>query len=98
SFLSHAGDRCLPTCSTCRYWSGVWAHAGERKLNLIQNLERIRSFRARFPRSAVVTSSLGEALPDLLTKLYSDCQSFAESEIGALLKRFDEVTANRVEL
>jgi hypothetical protein len=76
----------------------VWGHEAERKLNLSQNIERIRSFRARFPRSAIVTSSLGEALPDLLTKLYSDCQSFAESEISSLLEKFEEVTDSRVDV
>jgi hypothetical protein len=98
SFLSHSGDRCSPSCLTCRYWTGVWGHEAERKLNLSQNIERIRSFRARFPRSAIVTSSLGEALPDLLTKLYSDCQSFAESEISSLLEKFEEVTDSRVDV
>jgi hypothetical protein len=30
-----------------------------------------------------------EALPGLLTKLYSDCQTFAETEIKSLLEKFD---------
>jgi hypothetical protein len=37
--------------------------------------------------------ALTSALPDLLTKLYSDCQTFAENEIGQLLQKFDAVSA-----
>jgi hypothetical protein len=33
-----------------------------------------------------------ETLPALLTKVYSDCQSFAESEITSLLERFDQIS------
>jgi hypothetical protein len=40
-------------------------------------------------------SLLSDALPSLLTKLYSDCQDFAEKEIGALLKRYEEIEADR---
>jgi hypothetical protein len=41
-----------------------------------------------------MTSLLSEGLPSLLTKLYSDCQDFAEKEIGSLLKRYEEIEAN----
>jgi hypothetical protein len=40
-------------------------------------------------------SLLSDALPGLLTKLYSDCQDFAEKEIGALLKRYEEIETGR---
>jgi hypothetical protein len=30
-------------------------------------------------------------LPELLTKLYSDCQGFAEAEIKSLLEKLDDL-------
>ena len=95
SFLSHDGSRCAPSCRTCSYWVTIWPAEYERKSNLQTTTERIRSFRAQFPQSERMISLLSEALPTLLTKLYSDCQDFAEKEIGALLKRFEEIEAAR---
>jgi len=31
-----------------------------------------------------------DILPEFLTKLYSDCQSFAETEIKSLMTKFEE--------
>ncbi len=90
SFLSHSGERCTGPCQTCAYWRGVWPDDATRALRLTENRDRIRSFRSQFPESERVMASLSSALPDLLAKLYSDCQSFAEREIGVLLERFGD--------
>jgi hypothetical protein len=88
SFLSHDGARCEASCRTCRYWETVWAGDVERRQILSENLSRIRVFRNRFGEFQAVHSALIETLPTLLTKLYSDCQIFAEKEIKSLLERF----------
>ncbi|HXX19467.1 MAG TPA: hypothetical protein VEJ46_08695 [Candidatus Acidoferrum sp.] len=90
SFLSHDCTRCADTCLTCGYWSRVWGNAVERRERLKENLERIRSFRHEFPDFEDLLPSLTQRLPGLLTKLYSDCQTFAETEIRSLLERFEE--------
>jgi|SRR5690242_11676210 hypothetical protein len=92
SFLSHDGTRCATLCLTCRYWRSIWNNDGERRLRLDQNLEGIRAFRSAFPEFQQVLPSTMETLPALLTKVYSDCQSFAESEITSLLERFDQIS------
>ena len=89
SFLSHDGTRCVVSCLTCRYWRNVWENDEERRQRLSQNLLRIRSFRAKFPEFERALPSLAETLPALLTKLYSDCQTFAETEIKSLLARLN---------
>ena len=89
SFLSHDGTHCAASCLGCRYWKGIWEDEGERKLRLSGNLQRIRSFRAAFPEFQQIIPSLAESLPALLTKLYSDCQIFAETEIKTLLETFE---------
>jgi hypothetical protein len=88
SFLSHEGSRCAPSCLTCRYWESVWKDETERRARLTESLERVRSFRRVFPEFEQVLPSLAETLPALLTKLYSDCQTFAETEIKSLLESF----------
>lgn len=89
SFLSHNGTRCVAVCRTCRYWERVWEDRAERELRLNENLQRIRSFRSAFVEFDQVLPSLMETQPELLTKLYSDCQSFAETEIKSILERID---------
>ena len=96
SFLSHDGTRCTAPCPTCLYWKGVWEDDPERVLRLSENLERIRSFRSAFPEFQRVLPSLMETLPALLTKVYSDCQSFAETEIKSLLEQFDQISQTTV--
>ena len=96
SFLSHDGTRCTAPCLTCLYWKGVWEDDPERVLRLSENLERIRSFRSAFPEFQRVLPSLMETLPALLTKVYSDCQSFAETEIKSLLEQFDQISQTTV--
>jgi len=91
AFLSHNGTRCESRCSTCRYWRNIWKDDEVRKIRLHENIERVRSFRCSFPEFERVLPSLMEVLPALLTKLYSDCQTFAESEIKSLLERFERV-------
>jgi hypothetical protein len=59
----------------------------ERKLRLGENLQIIYSFRSTFPDFERVHPALMETLPGLLTKLYSDCQAFAATEINSLLER-----------
>lgn len=90
SFLSHDGTRCAASCQTCRYWGTIFPDADERGMRLYENLLRIRVFRGRFTEYQALLPTLMEALPALLTKLYSDCQIFAETEIKLLLERFKE--------
>jgi hypothetical protein len=89
SFLSHDGARCATPCRTCLYWESIWEDGTERKLRMHENLDRIRSFRSAFSEFEHVRPSLLETRPALLTKLYSDCQTFAETEIRTLLERLD---------
>ena len=93
SFLSHDGTRCASSCSTCQYWRTIWEDEVERKARLAENLERVRSFRRAFSEFEQVLPSLQEMLPELLTKLYSDCQTFAEAEIKSALDRFERIAA-----
>lgn len=95
SFLSHDGTRCAPSCGTCQYWKSVWGDEVERKTRLGENSERIRSFRSAFSEFELILPVLREILPEVLTKLYSDCQSFAETEIKSLLGRFEEISEAR---
>jgi hypothetical protein len=92
SFLSHDGTRCGQTCLTCSYWKGMWAEEAERKTRLSENLERVRSFRSTFPEFERILPSLARTLPELLTKVYSDCQVFAETEIRSLLGRLEGIS------
>ena len=92
SFLSHDGSRCASSCRTCHYWKGIWADELERKQRLGENLLRIQAFRGTFLEFERVLPSLNERLPALLTKLYADCQTFAQTEIRALLEGFEQVS------
>jgi hypothetical protein len=94
SFLSHDGTRCDTSCRTCRYWTSVWEDDQERDVRLRANLARIRSFRNDFPEFERSLPRFRETLPQLLTKLYSDCQNFAESEIRSLLIDFEQMVEN----
>jgi len=91
SFLSHDGTRCAAPCRTCRYWESIWNNGIERKLRLNENLQKIRSFRSAFPEFEQALPALMETHPALLRKLYSDCQTFAETEIKSLLEKIDGV-------
>lgn len=91
SFLSHDGTRCPAQCHTCHYWESIWNDETERRLRLSENLQKIRSFRSAFPEFERVVPSLMETQPALLTKLYSDCQTFAEREIKLLLESVDRI-------
>jgi hypothetical protein len=95
SFLSHDGTRCAASCLTCLYWKSIWDDEKERRQRLNENLHRVRSFRAAFSEFEQVLPSLAETLPALLTKLYSDCQTFAETEIKSLLASFDRIPRTR---
>ena len=92
SFLSHNGTHCDPSCRTCQYWEKKWGDQAERNLRLNEALERISQFRARFPEFQAILPDLVETLPVMLTKLYADCQSFAENEIKMLLERFKKTS------
>lgn len=96
SFMSHDGSRCKPGCLTCHYWSVIWQDEGERSKRLGQNSRRLRLFRSRFPEFERALPDLRRALPALLTKLYSDCQRFAETEIKSLIDRFERETGPSV--
>ena len=93
SFLSHEGTRCGPSCLTCRYWESVWEDEAERRVRLTENLAKVRSFRSTFLEFEQVLPLLAETLPALLTKVYSDCQAFAEAEIKSLLDKFEQISA-----
>jgi len=95
SFLSHDGSRCVALCRTCRYWESIWNDATERRVRLNENLQRIRLFRSTFPEFERVVLSLIKTHPALLSKLYSDCQTFAEIEIKSLLEGVDPVEKPR---
>jgi hypothetical protein len=74
----------------------VWEDETERRAHLNENLLRIHSFRGTFPEFGQTLPELKETLPGLLTKLYSDCQNFAELEIGSLLKRFEYTSSAHI--
>jgi len=95
SFLSHEGSRCAESCLTCRYWKNIWEDETERRQRLNENLQRVRSFRAAFSEFEQVFPSLSDTLPTLLTKLYADCQIFAEAEIKSLLESLGGIPGAR---
>ena len=95
SFLSHDGTRCTPHCKTCLYWRSIWDDESERRLQLIENSQRIRAFRQSFTEFERVFPILLQTIPGLLTKLYSDCQGFAQTEIRSLLERFEQISENK---
>lgn len=92
SFLSHDSTRCQSECLTCAYWQRVWEDPSDRERNLRVNLEKIRRFRGEFPEFQRMLPSLVKSLPPLLTKMYSDCQEFAETEIASLLAAFEQAS------
>jgi len=83
--LSLAGTGWSPSCPmtapdaiamlTCVYWKSLWEAEEERKVRLSENLGKVRSFRLGFSEFEKVLPALATALPPLLTKLYSDCQT-----------------------
>lgn len=87
SFLCHDGTRCAASCRTCRYWQSIWGDATERKVRLDENVQKIRSFRNSFPEFQEILPSFMEIHGPLLSKLYLDCQTFAQTEIKSLLER-----------
>lgn len=91
SFMSHEGSRCGATCLTCLYWKSVWMDDTERRLRMSENVQRIRSFRGSFAEVERKLPYLAETLPTLLTKLYADCQVFAETEIKSLLNTVERL-------
>ena len=95
SFLCHDGRRCAEACLTCTYWKKIWDNDIVRRERLAENLQRIHAFRCAFPEFQEVIPTLSDTLPTLLTKLYSDCQIFAEAEIKALLQSIPGITASR---
>jgi len=96
SFLCHEGSRCDRGCLTCDYWKSIWDDGTERRRRLNENLQRIHAFRGAFPEFQQLFPTLSDTLPRLLTKLYSDCQIFAEAEIKALLQSIGGITATRM--
>jgi hypothetical protein len=59
---------------------------------LRESLDRIQGFRDQFGEFQAAHQAIMEALPVVLTKLYSDCQVFAESEIRLTINRFNEAS------
>jgi hypothetical protein len=97
SFLSHDGTRCSTECGTCRYCERVWPDRSERTERLSENLRNIRAFRQKFREFEQILPELRKTLPQLLLRLYSDCQNFAEGEIRSLLERFHQTTTSQTE-
>jgi hypothetical protein len=64
----------------------------DRLSQLTQNLARLRAFRSQFPEFEAMRARIALALPGLVTKLYTDCQDFAEAEIRKLLVLFAETS------
>ena len=95
SFLSHDGGHCADSCLTCRYWKAIWPDETDRRQRLDQNLQRIRSFRSSFAEFQQILPAVKQMLPVLLTKLYSDCQAFADKEIKSLLDGLGSLSATR---
>ncbi len=87
SFLSHDGTRCVALCATCHYWKTRWPDDDARRHELNINLQRIQAFRAGFAQFEETMPPLRAILPEALTQLYSDCQSFARSEITTMLQK-----------
>jgi hypothetical protein len=65
-------------------------------MKLSEAVQKIRSFRSTFRDFEQILPSVTETLPALLTKLYSDCQGFAETEIKSLLERFERTSATHI--
>jgi len=98
SFLSHDGTRCSRKCKTCEHWEQIWPDLTVRKAQLSDSLARIQLFRNRFTEFSYDLSSLMETLPSRLIDLYSDCQTFAKTEIDSLLKEVHEgITSNPIQ-
>lgn len=87
SFLSHDG-RCGPGCRTCAYWMSLYPNSEERSALLTFRKIRIQEFRSQFTEFQSLRDAISAVLPTLVTKLYSDCQKFAETEISVLLGLF----------
>ena len=88
SFLSHDKTLCNLACPTCKYWAVRWPDGAQRTQLLNANLQRIRLFRGKFEEFQMALPALQANLPVLLAKSYSECQTFAETEIKTLLERF----------
>jgi hypothetical protein len=95
SFLSHDGSHCPQSCATCAYWRTVWQDDSERRRRMNENLQRIQAFRGSFLEFEQAHKTVIKTLPDFLTKLYLDCQTFAEKEIKSLLERLEAAAVPR---
>ena len=58
-------------------------------------IKRLRLFRGSFSEFEQILPSLVDSMPTLLTKLYVDCQAFAEREMEALLDQFEKARNNK---
>lgn len=94
SFLAHDGKHCQAGCKTCEYWKTIWRDDAERPLKLATACNRIRDFRARFPKAADVCELAKCDLAESLGSLYRECQEFATDKIatavGEALERIIE--------
>jgi len=88
SFLSHDGTHCPKSCLTCTYWREIWPEENERAKQLRESVKRIRQFRAGYPEFQQALPYLKTHLPQSLTKLYKDCQSFAGTQIEQVMNEF----------
>jgi hypothetical protein len=89
AFLSHNTTHCPQKCATCRYWATIWRDGEERGLLMSENLRRIQLFRAEFPQLEGISFTMARRLPGLLTRLYLNCQAFAEKEVSSFVMSFN---------
>ena len=92
SFLAHDGKRCAAGCKTCEYWRTLWPDDVERSQRLSAAGNRIREFRARFPKAVACCDSARRDLRESLGSLYRECQEFAADKItGAVGQAIDRI-------
>jgi len=84
SFLSHDGDRCIPSCKNCQYWLQVLPDADLRASKLKETISRIRKFQSPFVGFILWADAARPTIQRLAEDMYRTCQDFATSEIQRL--------------
>jgi hypothetical protein len=87
SFLAHDGKKCGAGCKTCAYWQSIWPVEEQRDERLAFTVERLRLFRARFPKAVEYRERAERHLPEVLDTVYRDCQAYAASEIATAVTK-----------
>lgn len=87
SFLAHDGSKCVEGCKNCAYWRALWPDESERAKYLLSAIERIRTFRAQFPKAAECRARAEKELPEVMETIYREGQHYAASVISAALTK-----------